>query len=204
VVTDSKLEVRDSEITGNDMPYGGALNATYTFGNFVTLTNNRIGGNRLIEEAPGVGITHRNTFSTLNLDIQGNLFRGGLGNLRLTTHGPLAGTIACNAMIGDQLGFGLRTDTPQVPQPDLNVTNNLLTGHTPEIEPVYLERGTLLSGIGRGATSEVELDMRNNWWGEGSGPFHPEKNPEGRGDAAGDNILFEPWLSSPPGCVPPE
>jgi len=46
-VSDSRLEVRDSEIAGNDMPYGSAIEASYTSGNGVVLTNNRIGGNRL-------------------------------------------------------------------------------------------------------------------------------------------------------------
>jgi hypothetical protein len=37
------------------------------------------------------------------------------------------------------------------------------------------------------------LDMRWNWWGDETGPYHPQLNPLGRGDTVGDNILFIPW-----------
>jgi hypothetical protein len=199
LVNDSKLEVRGSEISGNDIPYGAALTASYSFGNFVTMLNNRIGGNRLSDGAVGVDISNFNTVSGVVLDVQGNLIRGGIINLRLLTNGPLHGTVACNTLVGDQVGLNIRTRTLQVPAIDLTVANNYIEGHTPPIEPIYLEYG-----IGRGATSEVLLDMRNNWWGESSGPYHPEENPEGRGDAVGTNILYEPWLTSPPECTPPE
>jgi hypothetical protein len=199
LVNDSRLEMRESEIAGNDIPYGSALTASYSLGNFVTLLNNRIGGNRLSDGAVGVDISNFNTVSGVVLDVQGNLIRGGIVNLRLLTNGPLHGTVACNTLIGNQVGLGIRTRTLQVPAIDLTVANNYIAGHTPPIEPIYLDYG-----IGRGATSEVLLDMRNNWWGESSGPYHPEENPEGRGDAVGTNILYEPWLTSPPECTPSE
>lgn len=200
LVTDSKLEVSETEISGNDMPYGAALDAVYTGGNFVTLKGNRVGGNRLSEGAPVVRVSSRSNLDVLNLDIQNNLFRDGtIGNLVLSTNGPLLGTVACNTLTGGNLGFSLRTQTPQIPGFQLNVVNNSIDNHTPPIIPVYLE-----FGIGRGAASEVVLDMRNNWWGHPSGPYDPEFNQLGRGDAVGDNIAYEPWLTAPPACVPPE
>ncbi len=197
-VRDSRFEMRDTEITANDMVAGASITASYNRGNFVTMTGNRVGGNRLNEAAPGIEINNLSEFNGVVLDVQGNLFRGGIGNLRVTTNGPIEGTIACNALIGDGLGLGLRTETLQVPQPRLRIENNYIDEHTPAIQPTYLD-----FGIGRGATSEVTLDMRNNWWGESSGPYHPELNAEGRGNAVGVNIEFEPWLTSPPACVPP-
>jgi hypothetical protein len=198
LVTDSKFELRNSELAGNDIPYGGMLNLNYEFGNYVTMINNRIGGNRHSENTAGVDITNVSTFDGVVLDVQGNLIRGGgVMNMRISTNGPMYGTVACNALIGDQLGFGLRTQTLQVPESDLTVSNNFIDEHTPPIVPIYLEYG-----IGRGATSEIALDMTNNWWGHESGPYHPEENIDGRGDSAGVNIEFEPWLTSPPECAP--
>lgn len=202
LLTDTKLEVRDTEIAGNDMPYGAALDAAYTRGSFVTLLNNRIGGNILAPGAPGVRITSQSTFDILNLEITGNLLRGGDPNLQLVTNGELQGTIACNAMIGEALGFGLRTQTLQVdpngrPPMALRIENNIIDEHIPPIIPVYLKYG-----LGRGATSEILLDMRNNWWGEASGPYEPDANPLGRGDSVGSNILFQPWLTAAPACAP--
>jgi len=40
------------------------------------------------------------------------------------------------------------------------------------------------------------IDAVNNWWGDPTGPFHPTLNPYGLGDTVGDNVLFNPWLTS--------
>jgi hypothetical protein len=40
------------------------------------------------------------------------------------------------------------------------------------------------------------VDASYNWWGNETGPTHPT-NPDGRGDSASDNVLFEPWLIKP-------
>ncbi len=44
----------------------------------------------------------------------------------------------------------------------------------------------------------LDWDCRENYWGDPSGPYHPARNPEGRGDTVGDHVLFDPWLTSPP------
>jgi hypothetical protein len=197
-VTDSRLEVRDSEIAGNDMPYGSALEASYTGGNGVILTNNRIGGNRLQPGTSPVRISSQSALDVLNLDIEGNLLVGTEGpDLALFTNGPLLGGMTCNTFVGGPDGLSLRSDLPQVPSFALNVRDNAIEKHTPPIIPIYLQYG-----IGRGATSEIALDMRNNWWGSPLGPYDPERNSEGRGEAVGDNIEFGPWLTARPACAP--
>jgi hypothetical protein len=221
LTVDSKVEMRDNIIAGNDMPYGGALNTTFTTGNVLTLHNNRIGGNRLSEGASVVDVKYTDTGGTLVMDIQGNLvtednqmedFITG-ANLLISTSGRLEGTLACNSLIGGDTGLRLRTQTTQVPQPALNVFDNMMMNHTPQIIPEYENYG-----IGRGATSEVKLTMVNNWWGDASGPYEPtgnpksgedpsfrygpEANPEGRGEAVGSNIFYRPWLTQPPSCAP--
>jgi hypothetical protein len=200
VVTDSRAEFRNNEIWGNDLPYGGAINATYTRGNVFVATENHIGRSRLTEGASSINIHHRNDIDPLVLDIQSNLVHSGEtegANLLVSTNGPLEGTVACNTLIGGNVGFQLRTDTLQLPGFKLSVYHNMINDHVPPIIPHYLKYG-----IGRGATSEVLLDMSNNWWGDSSGPYHPEENPEGRGESVGSNITYRPWLDSPPPCVP--
>ncbi len=202
LLTETKLEMRDSEVAGNDMPFGPALEASYGRGNFVTLTGNRFGGNRLGDGTPQVRISNSSTFETLNLTIEGNLIRGGAPNLQLATNGPLKGSLLCNSLVGDGMGFGLRTQTPQVKPNgvlpmELRVENNVIDEHIAPVIPTYLRYG-----LGRGAVSEILLDMRNNWWGESTGPYEPDVNPLGRGDSVGNNLSFEPWLSTPPACAP--
>ncbi|MBU1920895.1 T9SS type A sorting domain-containing protein, partial [bacterium] len=48
------------------------------------------------------------------------------------------------------------------------------------------------------------LDMRNNWWGHETGPYHATYNPNGLGDTlVSDSILFIPWLTVPPDTTMP-
>jgi hypothetical protein len=198
LTTDSTVEVRSSEIWGNDLPFGGAFNATYTRGNLFTFTGNRVGQNRLSDGASSLTVENHSG-DTVVLDIQSNHFNGYEkegANVLLSTNGMLEGTVACNSLIGANTGLRLRTETPQLPNFNLSVANNRIDNHVPPVVPDYVKYG-----IGRGATSEILLDMRLNWWGERSGPYHPEENPEGRGDSVGSNILYRPWLTEPPPCV---
>ena len=41
-----------------------------------------------------------------------------------------------------------------------------------------------------------------NFWGDPSGPTHPG-NPGGTGEPVTDRVLYEPWLTEPPGGMPP-
>ncbi|MCX7789476.1 MAG: hypothetical protein N2378_02445 [Chloroflexaceae bacterium] len=203
ITTDTRLEMSDTQMFGNDIPFGAALEVSFARGNFVTLTRNRFGGNRLSDGSPQVRLNNSSTFETLNLTIDGNLMTGGTPNLQLTTNGPLRGAVVCNTLVGDDQGFGIRTTTEQVAPNgalpmDLRVEQNYIDDHVPPIIPTYLR-----FGLGRGATSEIFLDMRNNWWGDPSGPYDPERNADGRGDSVGVNIEFIPWLQAPPSCAPP-
>jgi len=44
--------------------------------------------------------------------------------------------------------------------------------------------------------------MRGNWWGAAEGPYEPDRHADGRGDAPGDLVLFDPWLTERPPCAP--
>jgi hypothetical protein len=49
--------------------------------------------------------------------------------------------------------------------------------------------------------SSVEVDARNTWWGDASGPYHPGINAVGLGNQVSDYVLFEPWLLAPSGTT---
>ena len=42
----------------------------------------------------------------------------------------------------------------------------------------------------------LQVDGRNNWWGNSSGPYHATGNPQGTGDNVTDHVTFDPWLRS--------
>jgi len=43
-------------------------------------------------------------------------------------------------------------------------------------------------------TEETNADATQNWWGHASGPYHPVKNPDGKGDQITDHFSYIPWL----------
>lgn len=60
------------------------------------------------------------------------------------------------------------------------------------------------NGIGLAITGlePSSADARYNWWGHGSGPYHPSLNPAGLGDAVGDGVEFIPWNAVTGICEP--
>jgi hypothetical protein len=195
----SRLEVRDTEISGNDMPYGAALEAIFRNGGTTTILNNRIGGNRLSAGASALLLQNESGFDELTVDVQNNLLITTDGpNLTLATKTMLLrGNVICNALLGGSNGLSLLSGTLQTPGFPLTIRNNAIDGHVPPIIPIYLKYG-----IGRGATSAVQIDMRNNWWRSDLGPYEPDRHADGRGDSVGENIAFDPWLRESPACAP--
>lgn len=55
-------------------------------------------------------------------------------------------------------------------------------------------RGNSEYGANASENDETLIDCTNNWWGDGSGPYHEDENPDGEGDAVTDFIEFDPWL----------
>ena len=196
---DSRLELRESDISGNDLPYGSAVDASYSIGGGVTLVGNRIGGNRLADGAASVQVRNESTGDTVSLDAQGNLFENSTGpDMIVFTNGPMRGGLSCNALVGGSAGLMVKSTSPQVaPQVQLNFANNAIENQTPPIIPEFIKYG-----IGRGASSDLYIDMRNNWWRSDLGPYHPDLHADGRGEAVGANITFAPWLTARPACAP--
>jgi len=202
-VIDSRLEMRNSTVMQNELPYGAALEIAYTratdtHSNFVTLTGNQIRENRLSNHAASVQIANRTAEDIIYLTIQGNMLMGQDGpSLELLAYHELQGEITCNRLLKGAVGLSVRSDQLPIAQLAMNIRDNAIEGHTP---PAILT--DLKYGVGRGASSDIQLDMRNNWWESDTGPYVPDRHADGRGAAVGINILFDPWLRVRPSCAP--
>jgi hypothetical protein len=195
---DSRVEMREIEMRENEIPYGAAIDVTFSRGGTFTLVNSRIQRNFLTTGTAPVLVTNQSFSQPTTLEITGNLLVGQDGpNLQLFTNAQMQGNVTCNAMIGGANGLSLRSDAPPNLSPMINLRDNVIEGHTPPIIDFYLE-----FGIGRGATSDLPLGMANNWWEVANGPFDPDRNNAGRGEAVGDTISFSPWLTQRPACAP--
>ena len=51
--------------------------------------------------------------------------------------------------------------------------------------------------------SSSTVDAEHCWWGDASGPYDPEGNPDGKGDKVSAKVDYTPWLQRPGGNVPP-
>ena len=49
----------------------------------------------------------------------------------------------------------------------------------------------------RNVDSMVVISAEYNWWGDSTGPYHPDFNPGGLGDTVSDYVDFDPWLYNP-------
>jgi len=52
-------------------------------------------------------------------------------------------------------------------------------------------------GIYAENNEEITINAWYNWWGNASGPYHPENNTNGTGDKVTDYVSFDPWLIEP-------
>jgi hypothetical protein len=201
-INNSHVEIRGSTVANNDMPYGSAIEATYARGSAphvdLLLNNSRITNNRLANGAAALQVTNEQAEATVILDLQHNTLSGQNGpDLMLFAHGQLGGNITCNAFVGAASGLNVRSNRDQTFTLMLNTRDNAIEGHAPPLDPFYRQ-----NRIGRGAASEIPFFMLNNWWGNTSGPYSPERHADGRGDAVGNTVLFEPWLKERPSCAP--
>ncbi len=52
------------------------------------------------------------------------------------------------------------------------------------------------TSLGANNAGPAELDARQCWWGDSSGPYHATRNPQGTGNKVSDLVLFEPWQTA--------
>ncbi|MCK4614099.1 MAG: right-handed parallel beta-helix repeat-containing protein, partial [Thermoplasmata archaeon] len=55
--------------------------------------------------------------------------------------------------------------------------------------------GTEKDFIKEGSIDQYLINATHNYWGDDSGPYHPARNPDGKGDIVTDHVDFEPWLN---------
>jgi len=58
------------------------------------------------------------------------------------------------------------------------------------------------SGINASFYNGERIDVEQNWWGDGTGPYHSENNTLGEGDTIIGNVDFDPWLAKRMNDVP--
>ena len=70
------------------------------------------------------------------------------------------------------------------------------------LHDTYIHYCDIVDNTGYGVRNFLDsiwVDAEYNWWGDATGPFHPDSNPGGLGDSVSDYVDFIPWLGGPVG-----
>ncbi len=65
-------------------------------------------------------------------------------------------------------------------------------------DSVYARNNSFLPPGLAARTAGSYFDARENWWGDSTGPYNINENPEGQGSEVANGVLFVPWLTHPP------
>ena len=101
--------------------------------------------------------------------------------------------------IDSQLGTGIRLDAVGVEIKKNRIVRNrigVLIGRTlnNHVRGNTIAGNALMGINAVGLAAGDEIDATDNFWGDFSGPFHPQKNPLGKGDRVTDGVKFDPWI----------
>ena len=68
-----------------------------------------------------------------------------------------------------------------------------------EEDVIHVYHNNIYANTSYGLINEapsVAIYAVSNWWGDPSGPYHPETNPEGQGDPVSEWVEFTDWLTT--------
>jgi hypothetical protein len=200
---DSAFTFENSTMRDNQLPYGAAVDATYSYNSAFRVINSRIGPNTQATGAPAVSVNVSGSATELAFEVNGSVLTNQTGpNLELESAADLSGSVQCNAFVAGDAGISLRTSTTQLPVFSLFVRNNAFEQHrgarTNQYEPHQGNTWRTLYGM----TSNVAANAQGNWWDHATGPYDPKRYTAGRGELAGVNVDASNWLKTRPVCAP--
>lgn len=170
--------ITDNDISNNTADYGGGIYCWQSFSSLPIISGNTITGNTAYV---GIG--------------------GGIACIDCSP------TITHNIITGNTSGWGAGIScwvgaSPIIDHCDIsnNIGIGIQCGHGSEPVIHYCD----ITGNGYGVQNVdpgVTVNAENNWWGDASGPYHPDSNPGGLGDTVSDYVDFVPWLDGPVGVI---
>lgn len=100
-----------------------------------------------------------------------------------------------NSIYDNEIGI----DLPQ--SNDNKIKNNTITGNAIGIDADnsnynVIHYNSIFENSDYGILGHDSSNIASfNWWGHDSGPYHSQRNRDGKGDRVYDYLLFEPWLT---------
>ena len=166
----------DVTVSGNTATYrGGGL---YILRGYPTLTGVTVSGNTAAYDGGGIYIYYGSPTLT-DVTVNGNTATGDGGGLYI--RGPGSGALVNVTITGNTSGIYVESGTPTI-------------------------AGSNISYNGAGLYNADNINIVSavtNWWGDGSGPYHPTQNLTGQGDSVNVFVNITPFLTEPDTAAPP-
>ena len=182
----------------------------------VESNHNHIFENSCSNKSSGIRLWYSNNSTISNNTCPNN--EGGIG-LQFSNNNTIMNN-TCNSNNGDGIEFVVNSNNNAITN---NICSNNYNGiylyhsssntilHTNcssnNNDGIYLEdsskdntahyniiSGNRDYGINVSYNKDYTIDARYNYWGDPSGPYHPSKNPNGKGNNITDYVVFDPWL----------
>lgn len=191
-----KIENSDNIEIYNNLIYNNYRSIGIYWSDNVIITNNNISDNK--GYGIHLGYSNNNIISNniiINNKYDGIAIGGGSHNLiknnfiHNNEDGILISESSSNSIMNNNITqnnrYGIYFDDLLNPSENITIHRNIIAGN----EIFGINAWSMYIDY------SYEIDARNNWWGDDSGPYHPIDNPNGKGDKVTDNVLFDPWLT---------
>ena len=197
---ESYCNITDNTITDNTANlFGGGL---HCYKSSFTITDNIITNNTAYW---GGGVNCSSDISTVNI-INGNTITSNTayygGGIQCFNVSPTIKNNTITNNFADSLGGGIYCLLSSFPTIDsCTISENDADGiyiffnSNPIINYCNIEKNKGF-GICNG-DSTIIINALFNWWGDATGPYHPDLNPDGLGDSVSNYVAFIPWHTQP-------
>lgn len=189
---------------------GGGIACWYNASPIITrntITNNTVDG--LGADGGGIACWENSAPRIINNTITGNVCSGGFGaggggiSCVLSSSPIIIGNIIANNSVDADLngsGGGISCFESSPTINSNTIANNNGGGISCSASGPIIHYNNIFENSGYGVEnfdSTITLDATNNWWGDSTGPYHPDSNPGGQGDTVSNYVDFIPWLYWP-------
>jgi len=161
--------VRLHNIKVRELQYGPAVKVTNSN---VSISSSTFSGN------PGVGIS---VSGNTNVRVSSSVIENNASSAVYASGGNLV--MEDSVIRGNRRGIDIVTGSGGAPS--IFARNSVIVNNE-------------LGGVRNGGASGSAVDVRENYWGDASGPYHATENPGGLGNLIQGEALFTPWLSEDP------
>ncbi|MCH8838321.1 MAG: fibronectin type III domain-containing protein [Candidatus Marinimicrobia bacterium] len=213
-------------VTGNTASGGGGGLNIIDSG--PTLTDVTVTGNTANDNGGGLAISGGGPTLT-NMTVTGNTASGGGGGLYIWSSSPTLTDMTVSGNTASSYGGGVSISSGNPTLTDMAVISNtaslgggLYIGYgspmllnvtiTQNSSGIYIISGTPTiagsniehNGMGLyNADNTIMVSAVTNWWGDATGPYHPQQNPGGLGDSVNAFVNIIPFLTEPDTAAPP-